>query len=331
MFSARLENKVEVLAQNTDELLAGLRSWGLAVEAKAHLLVPLQTLEKFRFIDKSFRKKQLRWMTKTLYEQTRFNLFVESPRGFAELIAESLLWWRDGDAPNASVLTSRLESIIGRFDLDPLRVCDVLLDVFIANPPKKGRADADRLAVLRLFSRTNLLTLVEYRLHHLAGLRMEERAPVLKRLLGFCLGLFRLELASIEDVWSLLTPVDENEIFSGFLRKEQLAFEYFESNFVVMIKHDERKKQQNLERKQLLEDYFAHDRATPQTRDWGKLTLAALFLKEDFRPGVDWLVARWAGGHKVDWTVSRPLLDAMLGFLRRELARVTEEYATSKL
>lgn len=262
-------------------------------------------------------------MTKNFYEQARFNLFVENPQGFAELISETLLWWRNGPAPSESVLTTRLETIIGQFDLDPLRVCDVLLDVFIANEPQPGDPGWEMLGVLRLFSKANLLVLIEYRLHWINGLE-EDRPEVARRLLGFCLRLIRLGLAEIEDVWPMLSPHDEHEIFAGFLRKEQLAFEYFENNFVVMIKHDERKKEQNLKRKKLLEDFFETERLTLKTRNWGKLAMTELFFAEDFIEGVDWVLLRWADGSKVDWTVSQSLFQAFLGFLQRQLAKAVQ-------
>lgn len=283
-----------------------------------NLFLANPTLEKFGIVDKTFKKKQMRWMTKTFYEQQRFNLFVENPEGFAILVTEVLLWFQS-EAPNQTdSARRRLESIIGEYSLDPLRACDVILDVFIRSE------DPRFIPVLSLFSEENLFLVLKNKLN---ALTCKHDPSLSSSTLGFCFELIQRDLVKIEQIWKLLSPVHEQEIFGLFLQKEQLAFEYFENNFVVMIKHNERKQEEDKKRKKLVEEFFESKGGTNGVNHWGKIQLFEVFLKRDFAPGVDWVLSRWGGGAKIDWTIKHSLLDQMLSFSRRLLQIAKHEYS----
>lgn len=82
-------------------------------------------LQQFQLIaDKNAMLKKIRMLnTETHYKQHKFNLMQEQSEGYAKLL--SLLW----DTTNSNDLTTlRVTRIIGKFDLDPNRVLDLMLD-----------------------------------------------------------------------------------------------------------------------------------------------------------------------------------------------------------
>lgn len=77
-----------------------------------------------------YEKRIIRTNTNLLYKQKRFNLLREESEGYSKLLVEMHL---AGTQPLAKVkaplVASTIESLIGYFDLDPLRSLDIILDV----------------------------------------------------------------------------------------------------------------------------------------------------------------------------------------------------------
>ena len=323
MFFSKLENKLNFLSNNIKKLFNNLKKMGLDIPNEPHYIISAQNLEKLQIIDKSFKKKRLRWNTKIYYEQNRFNLFVENPEGFSMLITEVLLWKKDKYQVDTSILRSRLLSIIGEYGLDPLRVCDILLDVLSVD------SEDHLLQILELFSKDNILMLMKYRLHSVHNpkkAKVSHSVKNLKLIFKFCLQLFKINLLSLEDIWNSLSPEDEDTIFTQFMRKEQLAFEYFENNFVVMIKHNERKKEEDLKRKKLIEEYFESGSKANKTSSWSKIILLEVFFNYDYQEGINWVLQRWADGLKIDWTIRNSLFEAFTRFLHKRLTLTIAKY-----
>jgi THO complex subunit 2 len=70
--------------------------------------------------------------TKITYEQQKFNLFRETSEGFSKLIF--LLFETELNDSNVQLFFSKISSLIGFFDLDPIRVLDLVLSAFEVNP-----------------------------------------------------------------------------------------------------------------------------------------------------------------------------------------------------
>lgn len=76
---------------------------------------------------KSFEKKLIRINTKLYYTQNKYNLLREENEGFSKLITELYVVLND---KNVNEILSHIQSLIGYFDLDPHRVCDIILTCF---------------------------------------------------------------------------------------------------------------------------------------------------------------------------------------------------------
>ncbi|KAK9763193.1 THO2 plays a role in transcriptional elongation, variant 2, partial [Basidiobolus ranarum] len=94
-----------------------------------------------------FNKKAIRINTSLLYKQQKFNLLREESEGYAKLITEltsntdSSFDNQEEPAIQARVneVLQNVMTLIGYFDLDPNRVLDVILEVFITNVAKHYR------------------------------------------------------------------------------------------------------------------------------------------------------------------------------------------------
>jgi len=81
--------------------------------------------------EKMYNFKRRKWNTKIFYFQTKYNLFSQQNEGFAKLLALLL------DAPDdstAEFLYDGILSLIGYFDLDPDRVVESILNIYISKP-----------------------------------------------------------------------------------------------------------------------------------------------------------------------------------------------------
>lgn len=66
------------------------------------------------------------------YVQQKYNLFREQNEGFSKLIIE-LLSPENLNSETVYIIRNNVYGIIGRFDLDPNRVLDLILEAFQCN------------------------------------------------------------------------------------------------------------------------------------------------------------------------------------------------------
>lgn len=105
---------------------------------KSQLLLFLepQTSVELGVADPMFEKRIIRTNTNLLYKQKRFNLLREETEGFSKLIVEVHTAMNNSKSPTRARETAKvIESLVGYFDLDPLRSLDILLDTGATNLP----------------------------------------------------------------------------------------------------------------------------------------------------------------------------------------------------
>jgi len=144
-FKTEKKSKIVVLAK---ELMKGEN---FIPEGLMKERFEVEMLEAIGLINSSklFTKKSARINTSLLYKQTKFNLLREESEGYAKLITEittnmytfsSFGMTQEEIDKNEAILKERvhlvltnIKSLIGYFALDPNRVLDIILDIFIAN------------------------------------------------------------------------------------------------------------------------------------------------------------------------------------------------------
>ena len=91
-------------------------------------------LEQVRLVQKTFGRSGVRYATNVLYRMKIYNLIREETEGYSKLITE--LFTTSGNespSPEAiSALLTRVNAMVGTFNLDVGRVFDITLDVFAA-------------------------------------------------------------------------------------------------------------------------------------------------------------------------------------------------------
>ncbi|KAK9861183.1 hypothetical protein WJX84_006826 [Apatococcus fuscideae] len=84
---------------------------------------------------KRFKTKAVQTNTKLLYAQQKYNLLREEPEGFGKAINALSQFGKGGLTPEGvSYLLRELRALIGYFDLDPIRLADLVLDAFASQP-----------------------------------------------------------------------------------------------------------------------------------------------------------------------------------------------------
>ncbi|CAG8537110.1 1543_t:CDS:2 [Racocetra fulgida] len=91
--------------------------------------------------EKTFGRRCVRINTAMLYKQQKYNLAREESEGYSKLMCELTMsyntMYKNGDEKSQNVrvqsLLETIQTLIGFFNLDPNRVLDLILDVFIAN------------------------------------------------------------------------------------------------------------------------------------------------------------------------------------------------------
>jgi len=88
------------------------------------------------------------------YKQQRFNLMREENEGYSKLITE-LSGWTSSKSPIESIdaILQNIQSLIGYFELDPIKVLDVVLTFFETHISQH----AQYVALIRLYNPTSLM------------------------------------------------------------------------------------------------------------------------------------------------------------------------------
>ncbi|CAB4015508.1 THO complex subunit 2-like [Paramuricea clavata] len=91
--------------------------------------IDVETLDSLGLIQstKGFNSKFVKIKTKLFYKQQKFNLLREESEGYSKLITEL---GQEMDSINHIAFLQNIKSLIGRFNLDPNRVLDIMLDAF---------------------------------------------------------------------------------------------------------------------------------------------------------------------------------------------------------
>jgi THO complex subunit 2 len=79
-------------------------------------------------------KKFARAYTKTYFEQNKYSLIKENNEGFSKLL---LLLTNLTDALSYNEAWNKILTLVGKFDLDPDRVLDLIIESQLLNPSRK--------------------------------------------------------------------------------------------------------------------------------------------------------------------------------------------------
>ena len=106
--------------------------------ATSRTLLPEEMLEVSQLIDEwtKFKAGIRKANTARVYRQTKFNLLHEETEGYAKLL--TALQQLAVGAASADFIVEHVVSLIGYFDLDPNRVCDMTLEAFERTPSNLG-------------------------------------------------------------------------------------------------------------------------------------------------------------------------------------------------
>lgn len=103
-------------------------------QSKLLLLLDPQTLIDIGVAHPMFEKRIVRTNTTLLYKQKRFNLLREESEGYSKLIVEIYsAAYSKKNMQKVDTTASAIVSLIGYFDLDPVRALDVFLDISAMN------------------------------------------------------------------------------------------------------------------------------------------------------------------------------------------------------
>ena len=332
---------VNELIENFATVISLLKDRQIIASIDIIVIFGKQKSEIFNLIDSNFQKKNKRWLTKNLYEQERYNLLLENPNGYAVLIAELVLLMNETYLENTcQTINHRLDCVIGEFNLDPVRVCDILMDILVLNPSKNyldllnrftaktvedllnsklkcmdgyckvyGDVTMDEISLSVINEESNVKnsTLVDHSSvvctpdSSFNGVSDSQLLPA--KMLLFCNSLIEMGILNINQIWEMLSPRQEEDIIEFILRKDQLSFNYFEKDFYVLMKTDEKKLKQLENKHKNIVNFFKYKNTAHQSRhSWMKLKMLEVFLETENEKAIDWVLARW--GNKMDWLIS---------------------------
>lgn len=144
----------------------------------------------------------IRTNTRLLYTQQKYNLLREESEGFSKLL--SLL--NSGlTTQNVDAIKQDMFALIGYFDLDPNRVCDLVLDVYEENIENDCF-----VKLLQSFKAASLSHLLGFKFQYHQREEAEEPAP--QSLYQLAATLLANDLVQLQDVLTHLTPQPKQAI-----------------------------------------------------------------------------------------------------------------------
>ena len=159
------------------------------------------------WVAKAIQQMERQARTNTHYRQQKYNLLQEESEGYAKLITTLHTHFTTGGGGGGGggrVVGGRVTALIGYFDLDPNRVLDVLLSVYVAVCGGGGGGIVGLeaglgglLQLLQLFGGAHLTQLVGFQLQRQLAAGAVD--PALLNAIGLLVREGRL---SVEDVWS---------------------------------------------------------------------------------------------------------------------------------
>lgn len=166
-------------------------------------------LDKLGVVEaKSFTKKLAKRNTLQNYTLKSSNLLREESAGFAVLI--NLLHSKINTP--VEDLMQKVTSLIGYYQLDPIRVLDIILDVFIANVEHYQFF----ISLLRNFENISQILGFKFRFYTEAT-----QTPV--QMFWVAALLVKFELITIESIWNHLSVEDMKDAFKSYVFETRMA------------------------------------------------------------------------------------------------------------
>lgn len=206
-------------------------SVGVVPEALLKERLDVETLDTLGIIQsqKAFNQKYVRTKTKLFYKQQKFNLLREESEGYAKLVTEL------GQEISRHVTSARvlenIKSLIGRFNLDPNKTLDVLLDSF------ECRIDLEDffLPLLKSYMEKCESTA----LCHIMGFKFQfykdqPDLPTPPSLYHLTALLMKHSLLSLDDLYLYLSPSDADIATSNTTKMDEAKQEARKMNMAVL-------------------------------------------------------------------------------------------------
>lgn len=265
-------------------LLKEIKSEEIFEEKIWFLFLNEEEIESMELMSSNIKNNFKRWKTKSLYEHNFSNLVSENPVGYSLLISE-LIIMRDyqKNISEEQKLNSRLESIIGEYDLHPIRVCDILLDLLLE------KSSQYLIGFLLSFSKQIVSNLIESRLQLMNQTEYSEKYK--NDFLMLIYELIQYEIISFELVWNNLSPLKEYFILQEFAKWKEYSFEIFQKNFVVQLVVNEDVKDMEDKREKEITEFFSTDN-TPKS-NFLKLDFFIIMVQSHDEKNIDWVLNRW--------------------------------------
>ncbi|XP_058948707.2 THO complex subunit 2 [Pocillopora verrucosa] len=204
---------------------------GLVPEVLLKERLEVETLDSLGIIQltKAFNQKYVRTKTKLFYKQQKFNLVREESEGYAKLVTE-LGQEISGHVTSERVLEN-IKSLIGRFNLDPNKTLDVLLDSF------ECRIDIEDffLPLLKSYMEKCEFTA----LCHIIGFKFQfykeqPDLPTPPSLFHLTALLIKHGLLNLDDLYLYLSPSDADIVTSNTTRMDEAKQEARKMNMAVL-------------------------------------------------------------------------------------------------
>lgn len=224
--------EVETFYNNIHAVLEKLRSNGVLGEADLYEFINDDILDGIQLIEKQkFITKRSIINTKLFYEQQKFNLLYENCEGFSILIQFLIdnchlsvkIDENEAGIHHSSYLASffnEIEGLIGRFDLDPNKVLEILIEF---------AAFSSQMSVFSyLFSNFNKKRILEIVKKN--AFFVTEPGPRIRTYFGMLVFLVKQNLISPFEIWDNISPFDD-EISTEFEKRRLVAFEITKSIF----------------------------------------------------------------------------------------------------
>ncbi|XP_044176473.1 THO complex subunit 2-like isoform X1 [Acropora millepora] len=206
-------------------------SVGVVPEALLKERLDVETLDALGIVpsQKAFNQKYVRTKTKLFYKQQKFNLLREESEGYAKLVTEL------GQEISRHVTSSRalenIKSLIGRFNLDPNKTLDVLLDLF------ECRIELEDffLPLLKSF----MEKYESSALCHIMGFKFQfykdqPDLPTPPSLFHLAALLIKHKLLQLDDLYPHLSPSDADIVTSDTAKIEEAKQEARKMNIAVL-------------------------------------------------------------------------------------------------
>lgn len=160
----------------------------------------------------NLEKRLIRVNTRLYYTQNKYNLLREENEGFSKLISELFTVF---DNNHVDIMFSHIQSIIGYFDLDPHRVCDIILSCSLYQLQYyKGYIE-----LLSKFEKEYVAQILgfKFRQHHPIDSSI---SPTPNQLYTITAHLIDNKVIQIEQIYNHLYPSEENLIALFNSRKQ---------------------------------------------------------------------------------------------------------------